>query len=161
MGWYNSSVSWSTDKVWSISSTPNGCSKVWKTLRWNHNENFSVESNVYLYILWRWCISLVKQPVHFVSNVQVDRRPSLDAIHFALIFCWVSQLPKEKTCTSIKVIDSGTSFIKGKQNSNQFKLRSFHSCLPKILLGPSLNTFPQIISPSLTHFRSTFPFCTP
>ena len=42
-------------------------------------------------------ISQVKQPVHFVSNVQVDRRPSLDVIHFALIFCWVSQLPKEKT----------------------------------------------------------------
>ena len=62
---------------------------------------------------------------------------------------------------SIKVTESETSFIKGKQNSNQFKLRSFHSCLPQILLGPSLNTFPQIISPLLTHFRSTFPFYTP
>ena len=62
---------------------------------------------------------------------------------------------------SIKVTESETSFIKGKQNSNQFKLRSFHSCLPQILLGPSLNTFPQIISPLLTHFGSTCPFYTP
>ena len=30
---------------------------------------------------------LIKQPVHFVVYIKVDRRLSLDVIHFVLIFC--------------------------------------------------------------------------
>ena len=83
--------------------------------------------------------------------MQVDRRPSLDAIHFALNFvvftvakrednlivvimneccCYYSLILYIVTVPSIKVIveRGGTyGFIKGKQNSNQFKERSFNS----------------------------------
>lgn len=96
----------------------------------------------------------VKHPVHFISKVEVNRGLSLDAIHVALKFCWVSQTPKEKTASmlllwmnncccyqllmfyiaavhGIKFIESRTwrhcGFIKWKQKSNQFKMRSFNN----------------------------------
>ena len=75
---------------------------LWTTLIWNDNENLYIEFNDYVYILWRkWCINLIKQPLHFVSNLQMDRRPSLDTTDFPLIFCRVSQLLKEKTISML------------------------------------------------------------
>ena len=35
-------------RVWTSSSMPNRCSEVWKTLRWNHNEDLYIELNFYV-----------------------------------------------------------------------------------------------------------------